>query len=129
MPSQIDERDAFLNYLFNGMPHTPYATWYVGLLTTSPTGAPGNQGVEVAGNNYARQLVTFSLASGGSLTNVGDIDFPAAIPLGWGDIVAFGLYDADVGGDLHFYKEITPFTVTANMLVKILDGDLDVLGV
>lgn len=129
MPSQVDERDAFLNYLFNGMPHTPCAVWYVGLLTVPPSGAPGDQGTEVVGNNYARQLVTFSLASGGSLTNVGDIDFPAAIPAGWGDIYAFGLYDDPAAGDLHFYKEITPFTVTANMLVKILDGDLDVLGV
>lgn len=129
MPSQIDERDAFLNYIFHGLPYTQNSTWYVGLLTANPTGAPGNEGTEVAGNNYDRQSITLGVASGGTLTSVGDVDFPAAIPSGWGAIVGIGLYDDNPGGHLRYYKEINTFTVLDNMLVKILDGDLDVVGV
>lgn len=88
---------------------------YVGLLTAMPTDSTA--GTEIPSvNGYARVAIASSLAnwagtqgagsttastgSSGTTSNNVPINFPTPTGAGWGTGVAFGLYDAAVGGNL-----------------------------
>lgn len=79
---------------------------FVGLFT----GAPGESaaGVEVAGNGYARQAVSWSAASGGVITNANLVQFPAASPAAWGNIVAHAYFPTLSGGLARGWSEQLP---------------------
>lgn len=128
MSTQYDQKTEFLDYLFNGSPHNQITSWFAGILTDLPDGTAGNQGTEVVGNNYARMPISFNPASDW-INNNGEVEFPAAIPLGWGIVVGVGLYDADVGGDLKFFVPCQSLDVLPNMILRILDGELILIGV
>lgn len=52
-------------------------------------------GIEIAGNNYARQAVLFTIAADGSyVSNIEGLVWPTAYPYGWGLIDGVPLYDA-----------------------------------
>ncbi|MDP2808653.1 MAG: hypothetical protein Q8O34_00725 [Rhodocyclaceae bacterium] len=101
-----------IDHVFRGQTYTPPATLYVGLFTSAPTDAGG--GVEVTGGDYARVGVAASLANwagtqaagsttassgtGGTTSNNVAITFPAPTAP-WGNVVAFGLFDALTGGN------------------------------
>ena len=80
------------------------ATWYLALYTVAPTAGGG--GTEVSGGAYARVAVTnntsnFPAATGsGPATklNGAAFTFPTATAT-WGNVVAFGWFDAASGGN------------------------------
>lgn len=85
---------------------TSPATLYVGLFTSSgglETNSPTN---EISGNGYLRQAVNFNLASGGSATNNGAIQFPTATGT-WGTITHMAILDASTSGNVIFYSALT----------------------
>jgi len=86
-----------LDHAFRNTAYTPATTVYVGLFTTATGDAGG--GTEVTGGSYARQAITFSAASGGSITNSGAITFPTATA-SWGTITHFGIMDALTVGNM-----------------------------
>ena len=97
---------------------------YVGLYTVAPTDAGG--GTEVSGNNYAREIATFTSATGGATANDADITFdtPSA---SWGTVVAFGIFDALSGGNLLYWGDLSANkTINSGDTVKFLAGDIDV---
>lgn len=71
-------------------------------------------GVEVSGNGYARQLVTFGSPSGGAMSNSGIINFPVATG-DWGTIDEVRIYDAVTSGN--------QLTNGDTVSVSILNGD------
>lgn len=77
-------------------------TAYAALYTTAPTDSTA--GTEVAGNNYSRvntsgKWSTPVSGSPSTTSNNATITFPTA-SASWGNIVAFGLFDAPSGGNL-----------------------------
>lgn len=112
---------AVLNLALRATSFSAPANVYVALFTTSPTdaytsGSP--DGVEVVGNAYARQIVTFGAPSGTpkQAGNSGTISFPAATPSGWGTIVAAGVFDALTNGNLLYWN-----VLSANKVVNVGD--------
>lgn len=97
---------------------------YIGLYTVAPTDAGG--GTEVSGNNYAREVCTFSAASGGATAN--DIEVTFGTPsANWGVIVAFGVFDSLSGGNLLYWGDLgSNKTVESGDVVKWLVGELDI---
>ena len=113
-----------LDHMLRAQSFTPPTTVYVALYTVAPSDSGG--GTEVSGGSYARQPVTFSAASGGSITNSADITFPQATA-DWGTIVAVGLFDASTAGNLLWYGNLTTSkTVNSGDIFKISAGNLTV---
>ena len=86
-----------INAGLRGVPYTPPTGSYVALYTASPTPAGG--GVEVVGGGYSRQQAVWTAPVNGQSTNVADLVFPVA-STSWGTIVAYGLVDAGLSGNL-----------------------------
>jgi len=96
---------ALLNHVLRATALASPSTVYVGLYTTAPTDAGG--GVEVSGNGYARKAIAFSAPAGGSTSNSSTVTFPAAVPAGWGTVVAFGVFDSLSSGNLLYWATLT----------------------
>lgn len=114
-----------MDWLLRGQSYTPPATVYVALFTVAPDDAGG--GTEVAGGGYARVGVacnatnwadtsgagttgTDSNAAGGTSGTTSNniaITWPTDPTADWGQVVAFGLYDAASGGNLLIYADLT----------------------
>lgn len=82
------------------------ATRYLALFTVAGTDA-GTGFTEVSGGSYARASITLSEFNSNNaapfvLANNAAISFPTATA-SWGNIVAFGIYDASTGGNLLFW--------------------------
>jgi hypothetical protein len=97
-----------LDHVLGGGDYTRPATVYLALFTTAPTDAGG--GVEVSGGSYARASVTnnatnFPAAVDGEKTNGIDITFATATA-SWGTVVAFGIFDASVAGNLLYWGDL-----------------------
>jgi hypothetical protein len=121
--------NAVLNHVLRNTTYTPVATVYMALFTAAPndaytSGVP--TGTEVSGNNYSRAAVTFGAASGGAVTNSGDVTF--ATPSGsWGACTHFGIFDAATVGNLLYWNNLTQTeTPLSGNVVKFLAGDIDV---
>lgn len=111
-----------LNHVLRNVAYTPPAAVYVGLYTAPPTDAGG--GTEVSGGSYARQAVTFSAPSPDSSSNSVQVTFPTATA-DWGDIVAFGLFDAVSAGNMLYYTALSPTrTVLTNDQLRFIVGAL-----
>lgn len=89
--------DRILNHILGNTTYTPPTDLYVALFTTDPTDA--DAGTEVSGNGYARQTVTFDLATGGVGISNSEVLFPLATG-SWGAVSHAGVYDAATGGNL-----------------------------
>ena len=97
-------------------------TYYLALFTAAPEETGG--GTEVAGASYARQGVTFGDPSDGVMLNSAAIEFPVATEA-WGTAVAWGLYDAETGGNLVWYGDITtPKELLAGDIYRINTGNM-----
>ena len=99
--------DAVLNVL-RGVDLTGVAP-YVGLFSVAPAD-DNSAGTELAGNNYARQPITFGapVTDAGNVrkvSNTGSIQFGPAL-LDWPQAVAFGVF-ASVAGAL-LYWDVLP---------------------
>lgn len=106
-----------------GMPALGSGNVYVGLFTTAPSSDSGVTGaVEVSGTSYVRQQTTASTwnaaqNSSGSepvvnpaqITNNQPIVFPVA-GSAWGNVLAFGLFDAAANGNLLLWDYLGAYT-------------------
>ena len=114
-----------INAGLRGVPYTPPTGSYVALYTASPTPAGG--GVEVVGGGYSRQQAVWTAPVNGQSTNVADLVFPVA-STSWGTIVAYGLVDAGLSGNLLYFAPLNaPQLVQINDQVKFPTGQLQVL--
>ncbi len=104
-------RNKLLDHTLRVAAYTQPTALYVGLYTATPTEAGGGTEVTVA-NGYARKSVTFTTAGSGVSTNSNLVEFANT---GWsGTIVAVGLFDASVGGNLLYFTAISPSLVVAS---------------
>jgi hypothetical protein len=114
-----------INAAVRGIPYTPPTGSYVALYTTSPTQAGG--GVEVATMDYSRQQAVWTAPVNGQSTNVADLVFPVAL-VSWGTIVAYGLVDAGLSGNILYYANLNaPQLVQINDQIKFPAGQLQIL--
>lgn len=101
-------------------PPTPY----IALYTTAPTDAGG--GVEVSGGSYAREDSSgkWAAPAAGAIVTNADIIFTTATA-DWGDVVAFGIFDALAAGNLLYWGDLTATkTVNNGDTFKFLSGNL-----
>lgn len=89
--------DQLIRHVFGPDMFTKPASLYLALFLT-PTDDEGG-GTEVMGNNYVRQPVSFVAAGGGTVSSDGLVQFPAALPMGWGTVTHWAIYDAVAGGN------------------------------
>lgn len=118
-----------LDHVLGGGDYTRPATVYVALFTAAPTDAGG--GTEVTGGSYARVAVTnnatnWPAASGGAKSNGTDIAFAEATA-DWGNIAAFGIFDAITSGNLMKWGDLTVSKdVDSGDTAKFAVGELDI---
>ncbi|MEM1667176.1 MAG: hypothetical protein QXM53_00775 [Thermofilaceae archaeon] len=111
-----------LDHVLRGTTYTPPTTVYMALYTSNP--GDDDSGSEVSGNGYQRQPVTFSAPSGRRIVNSNQVEFPEATGP-WGTITHFGLRDAQTGGNLLFYGELTAsVTISAGQQLIFKQGDI-----
>lgn len=117
--------NVIINHLFRNQPFTPPATLYLGLYTVAPTDEGG--GTEVSGGGYARQPFTLTAPTTAGVTeNADTITFPTATA-DWGTIVAVGIFDAETGGNLLMWGNLTTSkTVSTGDTFQFNAGDLDI---
>ena len=112
--------NSLVDQIFRGQTAPTTSTLYIGLYTAAPSDTGG--GTELSGSGYARVSVTSSLANwagtqssgstaassgtGGATSNNAAITFPEPTS-GWGQVQAFGVFDAATGGNLLFHGSLT----------------------
>lgn len=122
MPKTYYLSTTFLDFLLRGVSFASPLSIYVALFTTSPTVAGG--GVEVSGGGYVRQGCTWAPTVNGATTNTSPVIFPVATA-NWGTVVAFGLYDAGLGGNLLYFAPLNASrTVQINDQIQYPAGQL-----
>ena len=113
-----------LDHILGTGAYTMPTTVYVGLSTGSFN--DDNSGIELTGNNYARESITFAAASSGSADNSAAVEFNAATG-SWGTVSHFGLFDALSGGNLLIHGALTASKViSSGDILKIAIGDMDI---
>ena len=111
-----------LDHFLGTTSYTMPADVYVALYTAAPNDAGG--GTEATGGSYARQIATFSSASGGATSNDSNIDF-ASMPAS--TIVAIGVHDALTSGNLLVWGTLSSNkALDAGDTLRIATGDLDI---
>jgi hypothetical protein len=114
-----------MNHVFYGTVFTKPTNWYVGLFTVSP--GESTPGTEVTGNGYTRMPVTFGQYTTGHTVNTVAITFPAATPAGWGNVIAFGLFELSSGGTCFAYASLdATVLVSAGNVPEFAVGELDI---
>lgn len=108
-----------LNFLVGNTAWTPSASSWLALFTTPPTDS--TTGVELSGGGYARVAITNSTAiwpgaAGGQISNASAFQFATATTA-WGNVSAFGLWNAATVGELIFYG-------TAASVKNVASGDV-----
>jgi hypothetical protein len=96
-----------LNYLFTTETATRPTAWYVGLFTSAPSDTGG--GTEVSGNAYVRKVTgTITVAgTATTATNAAAIEFAAATGGDWGAIGWAAIFDAESGGTMLAWAQLT----------------------
>lgn len=118
-----------LDHVFGNAAYSAPATLYVGLYTVAPTDSGG--GTEVTGGSYARVSVTnnatnFPAASGGAKANGTAVTFVQATA-NWGNVVAFGIFDASSAGNLLAWADLTAAKDVDNGdTASFAVGDIDI---
>ena len=106
------------NYFLNGMADdvfhvTPDITniptsYYIGLLTASPT-VSGTNVKEPTGGNYSRKLISAFIEDStteGAVRNKEQITFPESTA-SWGKITYIGIFDSITEGNLLMYEPLS----------------------
>lgn len=115
----------FLDHFLGTASTSAPAAVYVGLHTADPTDA--GTGAEVSGFGYARQSMAFGASSGGTASNSGAVEFPAATGGDWGAITHIGIYDASSSGNLLFHSALTTSkTIADGDIFKIAVSGVDI---
>lgn len=96
--------NALLDHTLRNTAYASPTTVYLGLSTGSF--GDDNSGTELSGNGYARQAITCSAASSGSITNSSQISFPTATG-SWGTVSHVGVFDASSSGNLLFHGALS----------------------
>ncbi len=100
-----------------------HGTFYLALFTGNP-GETGSLASEVTGGSYARQLLSFAVASGGTMSTNANVTFPRATA-NWGTVTHVGVADSLSSGSLWWYKTLpTGVSVTTGRTVTVDSGDL-----
>jgi hypothetical protein len=103
--------------LFTGTASTVKANLEAGTLTDE---------ISTSGTGYGRQLISFSAASNGSSSNATTVTFPAATA-SWGSVTCVAIVDADTGGNVLFYGEVTTAkTIDTGDTFQISSGNLTI---
>ena len=111
-----------LDHFLGTTSYTMPADVYVALYTAAPNDAGG--GTEATGGSYARQIATFSSASGGATSNDSNIDF---VSMPASTIVAIGVHDALTSGNLLVWGTLSSNkALDAGDTLRIATGDLDI---
>lgn len=113
--------NAILNVL-RGIAASGFAP-FVALFTVAPGESGG--GTEVSGGSYSRQAVTFGAPSGGQIANSSIINFTTPTA-NWGNVVAWGIFDASSGGNLWAYCDIATQTINTGTAVNFQAGQLTI---
>jgi hypothetical protein len=122
MPKSTYYDNVTLNAGLRNTPYTSPVSVYIALFTIAP--GVGGGGTEVTGGSYARQLVTWTAPSSGSVSNVADVVFPVA-SADWGVVVAFAIFDNAVSGNMLYFNNLgAARTVLTNDQVKFPAGQL-----
>ena len=118
-----------LDYMFGGVLYSPPSILYIGLYSALPDDTGG--GTELSGDGYARcpvnnDLVNWPTATGTTDKTNGTIfTFPAATA-GWPTVIGIGIFDSSTGGNMLYYSDITPVSVSTGDIVRILAGGITV---
>ena len=118
----------------NSATTTPPATVYVALFNSDDSAGLTAENLEAGtitdecgGGAYARQAVTFGTISGGSVSNSGNVTFPAASDANWGTITHVAVMDASTSGNVLFYGALdTSKTIDSGDTFQITTGNLTV---
>jgi len=118
----------------NSAATTAPATVYVALFNSNDSAGgtaedleAGTLTEECGGGAYARQSVTFGTVSGGSVSNSGNVTFPAATDGNWGTITHVAVMDASSAGEVLFYGALdTSKTIDSGDTFQITTGNLTV---
>lgn len=118
--------DIILNYLFNDTVPPVLGPVYLALFTADP-GETASYAAEVSGGSYARQLITFTTASGGgSVSNDSVIDTPIATA-NWGTVTHFAIVNAASGSGGYMLVRgalASPQTINIGQKFQAAIGDL-----
>jgi len=109
--------NSLLKHILRLAAFTQPAGLYIGLFLVAPT--KSYAGVEVSGNGYAREAVTFLETPNNIFVNTADLYFEATGG-SWGNILGIGIFDASTSGNLLFFG--TPrdlITVGTNEILKL----------
>lgn len=114
-----------LDHLFKTTPFAVPTDIYIELYTVAPTDAGG--GTPVSGGSYARKVHnTWDGAGAGATANTGAITFIQATG-DWGEVVAFGLFDALSGGNFLAWADLTVNkTIQDGDTAEFAAGELDI---
>lgn len=122
MPKSTYLENSVLNAALRDTPFTSPTTVYIALFTVSPT--PSGGGTEVSGGSYARQPITFTAPTTGSVASVADVVFPVA-SADWGTVVAYAYFDSLAGGNMLYFGAVgSSRTVLTSDQVKFPAGML-----
>ena len=113
-----------LDHVLSTSAYTMPAAIYIGLSTGSFN--DDNSGVELTGNGYARQSISFDAAVSGTAENTAAAEFSPATA-SWGTVTHFGLFDASTGGNLLIHGAFTVGKlIDTGDILKVSAGDLDI---
>ena len=118
----------------NSATTTAPATVYVALFNSDDSAGLTAENLEAGtitdecgGGAYARQSVTFGTVSGGSVSNSGNVTFPAATDGNWGTITHVAVMNASSAGEVLFYGALdTSKTIDSGDTFQITTGNLTV---
>lgn len=105
MPKSYYADNTTLNLFLRNTPYSPPILTYLAIFTATP--GPSGGGTEVAGNGYARQVISFGAPSSGSCSNTVAVTFPVAVIADWGTVTSFGVFDAITGGNLLYFNNLS----------------------
>ncbi len=117
-----------LGYVYTGAAFVAPINVFIAVFTASPSDAGG--GTEVTGGAYARlqrasTAANFTL-TGNTLTNAAVLAWADATAA-WGTVVAVGIYDAAVGGNLLHWGDLTASkTIAAGDRFELAPGSLTI---
>ena len=113
-----------LDHVLGSSAFTQPSALYVALSTGSFN--DDASGTELSGNGYARKVVTFGTASGGSISSNSNVEFDTATG-DQGTISHFGIFDASSGGNLLYHGAFSSSKViSTGDELKIPSGSLTV---
>lgn len=125
--------DAILNYVLRGTAYTPPTNMYLSLHVGDPL--EDNSGATEVNTTtddtaYARQEITFGVASGGVSASSNAQTFPA-VTYGTGaapyTVTHIGVYDALTGGNLLFLESLSPNrTLSSGEIISFDTGSVTV---